>query len=152
MSMEVTNSSTVSAPDNERQRLISNLPVILGIIGGIVVMGLLIWLTIWLASEYAPQIEAVRDIFIIGFSLAMCLSVIVLVIMLVMLIRLINMLEFEIKPILEKTNETMGTLKGTTDFVSQNVVKPTITASSYLYGITRGVKVLFGNPRKNLPD
>ena len=70
----------------------------------------------------------------------------------VMVVRLLNMLEFEIKPILEKTNETLGTVRGTTTFVSQNVVQPVTRASSYVAGIRKGIAVLFGDPRKNLPD
>jgi hypothetical protein len=60
------------------------------------------------------------------------------------------MLEFEIKPILHKTNETLGTLRGTSIFVSRNVVGPVTTASSYLAGFRRGIATLFGNPRRNL--
>jgi hypothetical protein len=69
-----------------------------------------------------------------------------------MVVRLINMLEFEIKPILEKTNETVGMVRGTTVFVSQNVVKPVTTASSYIAGVRRGLATLFGDPRKNLRE
>jgi hypothetical protein len=69
-----------------------------------------------------------------------------------MVVRLLNMLEFEIKPILEKTNETLGTVRGTTTFVSQNVVQPVTKASSYVAGFRRGISVLFGDPKKNLPD
>jgi hypothetical protein len=69
-----------------------------------------------------------------------------------MVVRLVNMLEFEIKPILEKTNETVGMVRGTTVFVSQNVVKPVTIVGSYMAGIRQGVKTLFGDPRRNLTD
>jgi hypothetical protein len=73
-------------------------------------------------------------------------------VMMVMLVRLVNTIEFEIKPILEQTNETIGTVKGTTTFVSKNVVNPVIKTTGYVAGLRRGLKVLFGDPRKNLPD
>jgi len=67
-----------------------------------------------------------------------------------MVIRLVNMLEFEIKPILERTNETIGMVRGTTVFMGDNVVKPLTTASSYMAGVRKGIKTLFGNPKNNL--
>ena len=79
---------------------------------------------------------------------AIGLSGIVLILLLIAVTRLINMLEFELKPILMKTNETLGTIRGTTVFMSQNVVRPMTTASSYMAGIRRGVNTLFGNPRR----
>ena len=72
--------------------------------------------------------------------------------LLLMIIRLINMLEFEIKPILEKTNETLGTVRGTTTFVSDHVVTPVTKATSYVASFRSGLRTLFGDPRRNLPD
>ena len=139
------------APPQPRQQLIKNLYVVLGVILLLTVTGLTIWGILYLASTFPAEIEALRDIFIILLALGSCLSGIVVVLLLIMVIRLINMLEFEIKPILEKTNETLGTVRGTTRFVSDNVVQPTIRASSYVAGVRRGLKVLFGDPDKNLP-
>ncbi len=132
--------------------LISRGIVISIIIGSIVlILGFAVFV-VWLALHYPNQIEAIRDIFIMLFALVSCASVIVLVMLLVAIIRLINMLEFEIKPILHKTNETMGALQGTTKFVSRNVVQPAITVRSQLAGLRRGFRVLFGDPKRNLPD
>ena len=111
-----------------------------------------IWLVIWLSSNYAPEIEAVRDVFIIGLATMSCAFFIVLVLMLIMIIRLVNMLEFEIKPILEQTNETVSTVRGTTAFVSRNVVQPVAKTAGYIAGVRRGLTVLFGDPHRNLPD
>lgn len=105
----------------------------------------------WFALTFPEQIEAVRDVFIMVFALVACVSLIVMVMLLVAVIRLINMLEFEIKPILEKTNQTLTTLRATTTFVSNNVVQPAIKVNSYFSGIVRGFRVLFGNPKNNLP-
>jgi hypothetical protein len=117
-----------------------------------VIAGLFIWLIIWLAQNYAPQISAIRDVFIIALALESCLFGIVLLMMLIMIIRLVNMLEFEIKPILEQTNETVSTVRGTTAFVSKNVVQPVTLAAGYVAGVRRGLSVLFGDARRNLPD
>ncbi len=106
--------------------------------------------TIWLAQTQATTIAAVRDILIIALALESCIFGVVILLLLVMVIRLVNMLEFEIKPILEKTNETVNTLRGTTNFVSQNVVKPTIRTRAQVAGLRQAIKTLFGNPRNNI--
>lgn len=107
-------------------------------------------LAIWLAQTQATTIAAVRDILIIVLALESCLFGIVIMLLLVMMIRLVNTLEFEIKPILEKTNETLGTLRGTTTFLSQNLVQPTIRTRAHMAGVRRAFKTLFGDPRDNI--
>lgn len=134
------------------QKAIPNRYLILGIIVILLLAALFLWLVLWAATNYAPELEALRDIFIIALALESCFFGLIMVIMLVMMIRLVNMLEFEIKPILEKTNETVGMVRGTTTFVSQNVVKPVTKATSYVAGVRRGLQVLFGDPKKNLPN
>jgi hypothetical protein len=126
--------------------------IVLGILLAVVLIGLFIAGTIWLASSYAPTIETLRDILIIVLAIEFCLFGIVLMMLLVMVIRLVTMLEFEIKPILEKTNETVGTIRGTTTFVSQNVVRPMTKASAFVSGARAGWRALFGDPKRNLPD
>jgi hypothetical protein len=145
----VAETSTDLSP---RKRLVSTFSIVLGIIILLALVGLFIWGALWLAQNQAPTVEAMRDIFIIALAMESCLFGIVLIILLVMVIRLVNMIEFEIKPILEKTNETVGMVRGTTVFVGDNVVKPVTTVNSYVAGIRRGLKALFGNPDKLLHD
>ena len=137
---------------NSGQQVVSQKVVIALVVGTILLLLLLTIGVVWLALNFPGQIEAIRDVFIMVFAVTACSSIIVLVMLLVAVIRLINMLEFEIKPILEKTNQTIDNVKVTTAFVSTNVVQPAITVNSYLAGLRRGVRVLFGNPRRNLPD
>lgn len=134
----------------QRESLIPIGYVIAGSVVVLLVSVLFIALMVYLANNYADTILVVRDIFIIALGLMSCLSGIVLILLLIAVIRLVNMLEFELKPILLKTNETLGTIRGTTTFMSENVVRPVATASSYVAGVRRGVATLFGNPRRNL--
>jgi hypothetical protein len=63
------------------------------------------------------------------------------------LARLINLLQHEIKPIIESTNETVSTLRGTSQFLSDNISEPVIRLNEYM----AGVSALFGilrAPRK----
>lgn len=124
--------------------------IVVGVIIVLVIAGLSTALMAYLAVNYADTIIVVRDIFIIALGLMSCLSGIVLILLLISIIRLINMLEFELKPILLRTNDTLGTIRGTTVFMSENVVRPMTKASSYMAGFRRGVQTLFGDPRRNL--
>lgn len=150
--MSTENISTNIPQNQQRKPLVPTLWIVLGVILFLVLGGLFIWGIIWLANTQGPALEAIRDIFIIALALESCLFGIVLMLLLVMVIRLVNMLEFEIKPILEKTNETVGMVRGTTFFVGENVVKPVTTLTSYAAGLRRGISALFGDPRKNLSD
>lgn len=136
----------------EQSKAISSTYVIIGVVVAILLGLGLIALIVWLASSFPAEIQTVRDIFIIAIALESCLFGIILMVMMVMMVRLVNTIEFEIKPILEQTNETIGTVRGTTTFVSKNVVNPVVKATGYMAGLRRGLKVLFGDPRKNLPD
>ena len=147
--LPATSEPSVSQEASERRApLIPIGYVIAGVVVTLVVAVLSTALLVYLANNYADTILVVRDIFIIALGLMSCLSGIVLILLLIAVTRLINMLEFELKPILMKTNETLGTIRGTTVFMSQNVVRPMTTASSYMAGIRRGVNTLFGNPRR----
>lgn len=135
-------------PDARREPLIPIGYVIAGAVVTLIVGALSVVLLVYLANNYADTILVVRDIFIIALGIMSCFSGIVLILLLIAVIRLVNMLEFELKPILMKTNETLGTIRGTTVFMSENVVRPMTAASSYVAGIRRGVSTLFGNPRR----
>ena len=139
---------------NEKSSSFLNAKFGLVVVGAIVFIALwggFLWLIVWLASNQAAEVEAVRDVMIIILAMQSCVFGIAALVLLVIVIRLVNMLEFEIRPILEKTNETLSTVQGTTAFVGENMVKPTIRAKSQLAGIRRGLKTLFGNPRNNIP-
>jgi hypothetical protein len=133
-----------------RDSLVPTKYIVIGVIVVLVIGILFTALLTYLAVNYADTIIVVRDIFIIALGIMSCFSGIVLILLLISIIRLINMLEFELKPILLKTNDTLGTIRGTTAFMSDNVLRPVTTASSYMAGLRRGVMTLFGDPRRNL--
>lgn len=139
-------------PVENRTEAIPTIYVVIGVVV-LIILGIALAAGIlFLASNYSAELEAVRDVFIIALALESCVFGVVLMLMLIMLIRLVNTVEFEIKPILEQTNETIGTVRGTTNFVSKNVIDPVVKTKSYVVGVRQGLRALFGDPRKNLPD
>jgi hypothetical protein len=61
----------------------------------------------------------------------------VLVILMIQLARLINLLQNEVQPILDSTNETISNLRGTTEFLSANLAEPIIKLNEYLAGLQK---------------
>jgi hypothetical protein len=93
--------------------------------------------------------ESLRDIAIIVLALQTQVILIMLGILIYQLVVLIQMLRDDVKPMMESTQETLNTVKGTAVFVSERVTKPAISASSYFTGIGRSLGVLFSlRPRR----
>jgi hypothetical protein len=89
----------------------------------------------------------VRDVFIIFMALEFLLIGIVMIILIVQLARLTLLLQNEIKPILDSTNETANTLRGTTAFLSEHLVEPVLKLNQYLAGLNR-IVTLFKTDKK----
>jgi hypothetical protein len=121
--------------------------IMAGIIAGVVlVLAAVVWAIILLRGNPAAA-SNVRDIFIIFMALMSLLVGAALVVVMIQLASLINLLQNEVKPILQSTNETVNTLRGTTEFLSENVVEPVIKLNSYLAGL-RKLFELFGVKNK----
>jgi hypothetical protein len=110
------------------------------IFGVVVVLLLLLAGTIagvwFLANADVLEVARIRDIFIIFLAVQSLFTGIALIILLIQLAQLINLLKNEVKPILESTNQTVSTLRGTTNFLSNNLVEPVIKLNEYMAGLS----------------
>jgi len=79
----------------------------------------------------------IRDIFIIFLAIESMFIGFALVVLMVQVARLTNLLQHEIKPILESTNETINTVRGTAIFVSENIVEPVMKINSYIAALSK---------------
>ncbi|NOY98630.1 MAG: hypothetical protein GXP40_05430 [Chloroflexi bacterium] len=86
--------------------------------------------------------ERIRDIFIIFMALESLVIGAALIVLIVQIASLINLLQNEVKPILDATNETVNTLRGTTTFLSENVIEPVIKLNASLAGLQRVLELL----------
>lgn len=91
---------------------------------------------------HPEQAASIRDVFIIFMALEFIVIGAALVVLMFQLAVLTNMLQHEIKPILDSTNETLNTVRGTTAFLSDNLVEPVVKLNSYLAAITQVVDSL----------
>ena len=115
----------------------------------VVVLALLITAIYFLLRPETPtdEVGRIRDIFIIVVGLETLIIGVALVVLLIQLASLINLLQNEIRPIIQATNETVNTLRGTAEFLGENLVEPVIKLNSYLASIQR-VLELMGLKRK----
>ncbi len=125
-----------SQPIFDQQKLRKQRLTIAGIvILVIVILGLLVTGIVFLVSPGLTSIDTVsrlRDIFIILMALESLLIGLALTILIIQIARLTNLLENEVKPILDSTNETISNLRGTTRFLSDNLVEPVIKLNEIL--------------------
>lgn len=114
---------------------------IIGIIAAVIIVALVVLATIFLAKPgNADMTERIRDIVIIFTALFGLVIGVALVILIIQLSTLINLLQNEIRPIIDSTSETVNTLKGTAQFVSNNLTEPVIKMNQLMAMI----KQLFG--------
>jgi hypothetical protein len=71
----------------------------------------------------------IRDIAIIIIALQTIIIGILLGVLIWQIWRLVKVIQTELKPIIEDTQVTVNTVRGTTEFVSHNVVDPVIRSN-----------------------
>ncbi len=98
----------------------------------IIVLAILAAGTIFLLRSDVDTTSHIRDIFIIFMALESFIIGLALIVLIVQLATLINLLQNEIKPILNSTSETVNTLRGTATFLSNNLAEPVIKMNESL--------------------
>lgn len=98
--------------------------------------------------NHPDQTETIRDIVIIFMAVESLIIGLTLIILIIQLAKLTALLQNEIRPILDSTNETVNNLRGTTTFLSNNLVKPVIKANS-TFAAVRQALGLIGIGRSN---
>lgn len=123
---------------------------VIGVIIGFIILLVLTIVSVLYLLQPGTDTAKIRDVFIIFMALQSMLTGITLVILMIQLARLINLLQNEIKPILDSTNETVSNLRGTTTFLSDNLVEPVIKLNEYMAGFTQLMQALglVRKPRK----
>ncbi|MDO9122445.1 MAG: hypothetical protein Q7U31_11710 [Anaerolineaceae bacterium] len=100
-----------------------------------IIVGLIVTAIFFLSKADISTTSRIRDIFIIFMAFESIIIGVALVVLVVQVSTLINLLQNEVKPILKSTKETVDTLKGTTEFLSSNLVEPVIKLNGYLAGM-----------------
>ena len=84
----------------------------------------------------------IRDLAIVLLAVESLVIGIVLIILILEVRNLARLLRDEIKPILDSADETVRTVRGTTTFVSDNLITPVVRVSSFATGVTQALRIL----------
>lgn len=146
----INSASGVSTPRPELSpKPADKRPVIFGIIAAVIIVLIFGGIGVWLF--FNPAAAAVlRDIFIIFLGLGAFVIILLLIALVVITVYLvlkvndlIRLLDREIKPVLAKMQETVGTVRGTTAFISEHAVEPVINTVSTVAAVKAITRALF---------
>lgn len=114
------------------------------IIGAVILLISLIAAIVFLLhpNTSGEWVGKLRDVFIIVVALESLFIGVALVVLIVQIAGLINLLQNEVRPILKATNDTVNNLRGTAEFLGENVVEPVIKLNGYLAGLNRMLELM----------
>lgn len=136
--LEISKPEPETNPETEQEILsekVTRKNIIISIVIIVVILALIVLATIFLLQS--DKTSQIRDIFLIFMALESLIIGVALVILIVQLSTLINLLQNEIRPIINSTSETVNTLKGTAQFLSDNLAEPVIKINSFAAKISR---------------
>jgi hypothetical protein len=116
--------------------------IIIGAIVAIVVMVGILLVALFVLLQPGVPTDRIRDALIIVVAFETFVVGVALIVLLVQLATLINLLQNEVRPILEATSDTLNTLRGTTEFLSESVVQPVIKLNGYMASMQRVLELM----------
>ncbi|MCJ7511877.1 MAG: hypothetical protein MUO23_02770 [Anaerolineales bacterium] len=133
---------TPELPLEEKHSQARRTGIVVGIIAAAVLLLAGVLIAISLMVQNPATTETLRDVAIILLALEGFLIGLALIVLIVQIARLTVLLENEVKPILESTNQTVNTLRGTTMFLSDNLATPVIRANSFVAAVRRALALI----------
>ncbi len=140
--MALDSDLTLQEAPAEKRSQAKNTAILVGAIALALLLLVALLLAISFMVSNPATTETLRDVAIILLALEGFLIGLALIVLIVQLARLTVLLENEVKPILESTNATISTLRGTTTFLSNNLADPVIRANSAASAVRRALELL----------
>lgn len=116
----------------------------IGLVVAAIVLLALIVLTIVFLFSNPPVALAVRNLLIIVVAIQILIVDIITIVLLLQVVKLLRYLITELVPVVNSLQETVGTVRGTTTFMSDTLVSPAIVAASKVAGIRGSLSAVFG--------
>jgi hypothetical protein len=129
--------SSASKEAESRSKRILTIVII-----GVIVLVVLLAVAIYFLLQPTTPTDRIRDVFIIVVALESLVIGVALIVLIVQLASLINLLQNEVRPILTATSETVNNLRGTAEFLGENMVEPVIKLNGYLAGMNRVIELM----------
>lgn len=142
----MTDEFSNEAYDGEATGPSKGLVVGLGVLA-VLFIGALVAAVYFLLQPGAPT-ETIRDIVIILVAFEFMIIGLALVILLFQLAQLLNLLQNEVRPIIDSASEAANTLRGTARFLSDNLVEPVVKVNAGLAAARRALDMLNFGRRK----
>jgi hypothetical protein len=126
-----------SEPSDSRR----TLAIVAAIGVGLLLLVVLIGLIVWLVGNPSTA-EALRDAVIVLIAVEAFITGVAVIILIVQVARLTALLQNEVRPLLEASNETLRTVRGTTEFLSDNMVRPVVRLSGAAAAVRRAIELI----------
>lgn len=98
--------------------------------------------SLWYLLQPTTPTAQIRDVFVIAMAVELLLIGISMVILIIQIAKLVNLLQNEVKPLLESANETLTTVRGTAAFLSEAITEPVVKLNSFMAGVQRAIEML----------
>jgi hypothetical protein len=128
---------------------IDKRPLIIGIVVATSILLISVIIGVWLFF-HPVEAEIIRDIMIIFLGISMFFILVFLTVLIVMISYLVlktndlvQLLDREVRPLLYNIQETTGTVRGTTTFLSDYAVQPVIATISSVAAVRAVFRSLF---------
>jgi ABC-type dipeptide/oligopeptide/nickel transport system permease component len=139
---EIVPNPRAEAPIDQSEQERKTRRIMIAVIAGVIILLAGLILAIVMLMQPTTPTDRIRDVFIIVVALESLVIGIALIILIVQLASLINLLQNEVRPILSSTSETVNNLRGTVEFLGENMVEPVIKLNGYLAGMNRVIELM----------
>jgi hypothetical protein len=132
-------STSSNAGRNEDQPQQSNPILWIGIAIVAMTIGLVVIAAVLAANATTTgaSVRVVRDVLIIAMTLEVIVIGAAVTILVLQVARLVSLVRNEVEPIIEATQDTVNTVRGTAAFLSKNLVDPVTSINSTIRGISK---------------
>ncbi len=86
--------------------------------------------------------EALRDTVIVLIGIESLITGVAVIVLIVQVARLTALLQNEVRPMLEATNDTLSHVRGTTEFLSENMVQPVVRLGGAAAALRRAIELI----------
>ncbi|MCW5876076.1 MAG: hypothetical protein KIS85_04255 [Anaerolineales bacterium] len=130
----------VHPEDTSADSTTRNLTIGLVVLAVLLLAGLIA--AVYFLMQPGAPTESLRDILIILVAFEFLIIGFAMLLLVVQLARLVNLLNNEVRPILESATEAAETMRGTTRFISDKLVAPIVKVNSSAAALRRALDLL----------
>jgi hypothetical protein len=117
-----------------------------GVVVAIVLIVIIAAFVYWLFN--GATLGNVRDVAIILLAFLTAVVILLLIVLIAVLLVLVLLLKDKALPIIDKLEQTVDKVRGTTNFVSDEVVSPLIKSAGSMAGMKALLKTLFKGSKR----